>query len=286
MSWNLEGGVAVITGAGSGIGRALATRLAQEKMALAIADNDAAGLGETARSLGSPTSVVSTHQVDVSDANQIARFANEVSDRHGRVTLLINNAGVAIYGTIEELSLAEIEWLLRINFWGVVHGVKMFLPILRHEPRAHIVNVSSIYGIISPAGQSAYCASKFAVRGFTEVLMHELEGSNIGVSCVHPGGVRTAIALRARISAGVKDPTQRQLAIAAFDRVSRTTPEAAAERIVAGIKRQEPRILIGSDAIQIDRMQRLMPVRYWRIMRRRYEKLLQNATRALHSRQP
>jgi short-subunit dehydrogenase len=285
VSWNLEGGVAVITGAGSGIGRALAARLGREKMALAIADNDAAGLEETARSLGSPASVVSTHQVDVSDANQVARFASEVSDRHGRVTLLINNAGVAMQGTIEELSLAEIEWLLRINFWGVVHGVKIFLPILRREARAHIVNVSSIYGIISPAGQSAYCASKFAVRGFTEVLMHELEGSNIGVSCVHPGGIRTAIARRARISAGVKDPTQRQLAIAAFDRVSRTTPESAAERIVAGIKRQEPRILIGSDAIQIDRMQRLMPVRYWRIMRKRYEKLLENANRALHSRQ-
>lgn len=286
VDFDLEGGVAVITGAGSGIGRALAARLAREKMSLALADIDAAGLEETIRSLGpaSPSAAISTHKVDVSDAVQVERFASEVIDRHRRVTLLINNAGVAMAGTIEELSLAEIDWLIRINFWGVVHGVKIFLPVLRREPRAHIVNVSSIYGIISPAGQSAYCASKFAVRGFTEVLMHELEGSSITVSCVHPGGIRTAIAQRARIAAAVKDPSQREIAIAAFNRVSRTTPETAAERIVEGIERSEPRILIGSDAIQIDRMQRLMPVRYWRIMKKRYEKLLQNATRAMGAR--
>ena len=281
MSWNLEGGVAVITGAGSGIGRALAGRLARDKMALALADMDAAGLEETLRTLGSPSATVSTHTVDVSDAKQVEQFAADVVQRHGRATLLINNAGVAIYGTVEELTLSEIEWLIRINFWGVVHGVKIFLPILKREPHAHIVNVSSIYGIISPAGQSAYCASKFAVRGFTEVLMHELAGTSIGVSCVHPGGVRTAIARRARIAAAVKDPAQRQLAIAAFDRVAQLSPEAAAERIVEGVKRGEPRILVGSDAVQIDRMQRLMPVRYWRIMKKRYEKVLQNAARAL-----
>ena len=280
MTWNLEGGVAVVTGAGSGIGRALASRLARERMSLALADVDAAGLEETVRGLGSPSRAVSSHAVDVSDPKQVEQFAADVVQRHGRVTLLINNAGVAIYGTIEELSLAEIEWLVRVNFWGVVHGVKTFLPILRREPRAHIVNVSSIYGIISPAGQSAYCASKFAVRGFTEVLMHELEGTSIGVSCVHPGGVRTAIARRARIAAAVKDPTQRQLAVAAFDRVARLSPDDAAERIVEGVKRGEPRILVGSDAVQIDRLQRLMPVRYWRTMRKRYEKLMNNVKKA------
>lgn len=285
MNFQLEGGVAAVTGAGSGIGRALAARLAREKMSLALADVDAAGLEETARSITlAPPAALSTHKVDVSEVAQVERFAAEVIERHRRVSLLINNAGVAMAGTIEELSIAEIDWLIRINFWGVVHGVKIFLPILRREPRAHIVNVSSIYGIISPAGQSAYCASKFAVRGFTEVLMHELEGSSITVSCVHPGGIRTAIAQRARISAGVKDPAHREIAIAAFNRVSRTTPETAADRIVEGIRRSEPRTLIGSDAIQIDRMQRLMPVRYWRIMKKRYEKLLQNATRALRAR--
>jgi len=280
VTWNLEGGVAVVTGAGSGIGRALASRLARERMSLALADVDAAGLEETVRGLGSPSRAVSSHAVDVSDPKQVEQFAADVVQRHGRVTLLINNAGVAIYGTIEELSLAEIEWLVRINFWGVVHGVKTFLPILHREPRAHVVNVSSIYGIISPAGQSAYCASKFAVRGFTEVLMHELEGTSIGVSCVHPGGVRTAIARRARIAAAVKDPTQRQLAVAAFDRVARLSPDDAAERIVEGVKRGEPRILVGSDAVQIDRLQRLMPVRYWRTMRKRYEKLMNNVKKA------
>lgn len=285
-SFQLEGGVAVITGAGSGIGRALAARLAREKMSLALADVDAAGLEGTAGALDATGgfAAATTHPLDVSDAAQVERFAGQVLERHGRVTLLVNNAGVAMAGTIEELSIAEIDWLMRINFWGVVHGVKVFLPILRREPRAHVVNVSSIYGIISPAGQSAYCASKFAVRGFTEVLMHELEGSSVTVSCVHPGGIRTAIAQRARISAGVKDPSHREVAIAAFNRVSRTTPETAAERIVEGIKKAEPRILIGSDAIQIDRMQRLMPVRYWRIMKRRYERLLQNATRSMGKR--
>ena len=280
MAWNLEGGVAVVTGAGSGIGRAVAVRLAREKMSLAIADVDGVGLDETARLVGSSGGKISTHRVDVSDLSEVEAFAADVARQHGRVTLLINNAGVAMYGTIEELSIAEIDWLLRINFWGVVHGVKTFLPILKRAPRAHIANVSSIYGIISPAGQSAYCASKFAVRGFTEVLMHELEGTSVGVSCIHPGGIATAIARRARIAEGVKDKEQRQVAIAAFDRVARLKPGVAGDTIVDGIKQGKARILIGSDAIGIDRMQRLMPVRYWNIMKKRYARVLENAKRS------
>jgi len=280
LAWNLEGGVAVVTGAGSGIGRAVAVRLAREKMSLAIADVDGVGLDETARLVGSSGGKISTHRVDVSDLSEVEAFAADVARQHGRVTLLINNAGVAMYGTIEELSIAEIDWLLRINFWGVVHGVKTFLPILKRAPRAHIANVSSIYGIISPAGQSAYCASKFAVRGFTEVLMHELEGTSVGVSCIHPGGIATAIARRARIAEGVKDKEQRQVAIAAFDRVARLKPGVAGDTIVDGIKQGKARILIGSDAIGIDRMQRLMPVRYWNIMKKRYARVLENAKRS------
>jgi len=260
-----------VTGAGSGIGRALAQRLAREGMSLALADLDAAGLNETAQMLGDACSF-SAHVVDVGDAKRMQQFAAEVNERHGRVTLLINNAGVAMYGTIEELSIDEIEWLMSINYWGVVYGVKFFLPILRRQPRAHIVNVSSIYGIISPAGQGAYCSAKFAVRGFTEVLLHELAGTTVGVSCVHPGGIRTPIARRARIAAAA-DPAGAALTVKVFDRVALTSPEAAAQRIVQGVKRNEPRILIGKDAVQLDRLQRLFPVRYWKSLVRRLEKL-------------
>src|SRR5262249_22122491 len=150
----------------SGIGRALAKELAREKMALALADVDAVGVGETAKSLADSGVQVSSHVLDVANAEKMKQFAVEVMARHGRANLLINNAGVALLGRFEELSLEEMEWLMRINFGGVVHGVHTFLPILRREPRAHIVNISSILGIIAPAGDSLYCASKFAIRGF------------------------------------------------------------------------------------------------------------------------
>lgn len=275
MSWNLKGGIAVVTGAASGIGRALAHRLAIEKMSLAIADVDESGLAETARELterfGEKKLSLSTHIVNVADAAGMEAFASDVIQRHGGVTLLINNAGVALHGNFEEISLADFEWLMGINFWGVVYGVGNFLPVLRRQPRAHIVNVSSIYGLISPAGQTAYSASKFAVRGFTEALFHELAGSTVGVSCVHPGGINTPIAKKARVGAGAH-PSVRDLNLARFELHAILPPEAAADRIVRGIKRNEPRILIGDDAIHIDRLQRLMPVRYWNVLLKQYAK--------------
>jgi len=272
LNWNLEGGVAVITGAGSGIGRALANRLASEKMSLALADCDAAGLEETRFQLATCGQTVSTHLVDVSDLKRVEQFSADVIASHGRVTLLINNAGVAMHGTVEELSIDEIAWLMGINYWGVVYGVKTFLPLLRRQPRAHIVNVSSIYGMISPSGQSAYCSSKFAVRGFTEALLHELEGSTIGVSCVHPGGIRTAVARRARIAAK-SDPAHAALTIQRFDRLALTPPEAAADIIVDGVRRGKSRVLVGKDAVHIDRLQRLFPIRYWNSLVKRGRKL-------------
>jgi NAD(P)-dependent dehydrogenase (short-subunit alcohol dehydrogenase family) len=275
LSWNLKGGVAVVTGAGSGIGRALAHRLAIEKMTLALADVNEHGLGGTALELaerfGEKKLAVSTHIVNVADAAGMEAFASEVLQRHGRVTLLINNAGVALQGNFEEITLADFEWLMGINFWGVVYGVRNFLPALRQQPRAHIVNLSSIYGLISPAGQTAYCASKFAVRGFTEALLHELAGTNVGVSCVHPGGVKTPIAKNARVGAGVHSSI-RDLNLARFDLHAVLPPEAAADHIVRGVKRNEPRILVGDDAIRVDRLQRLFPVRYWKMLLKQYEK--------------
>jgi len=270
----LEGGVAVITGAGSGIGRALAHRLAREKMSLALADVDSAGLTETMDRLGGASASLSCHLVDVGDRARMERFAAEVVERHGRVTLLMNVAGVAMHGTFEQLTIEEFDWLMKINFYGVLYGVANFLPVLQKQPRAHIVNVSSIYGIIAPAGQTAYCASKFAVRGFTEALMHELEGSSVGVSCVHPGGIRTPIAKRARI--GTKsDPKSRAATLLMFDEVAVTSPEQAADRIVNGVLANESRIIVGSDAVRLDRMQRLMPIRYWKFVVRRGRRLMQ-----------
>ena len=264
----LSEGVAVVTGAGSGIGRALAQQLAAEGSALAIADIDEKGLTETAASLTSKKAAVSTHVLDVSNEEGVRSFAEDVAARHGRVTLLINNAGVALIGTFEEISLDDLRWVMGINFWGIVYGVKYFLPILKRQSRAHIVNLSSVFGIIAPVGQSAYAASKFAVRGFTESLRHELEGTSVFVSCVHPGGIHTPIAKRARLGANAPR-NKREEAIARFDQLTPTSPESAAARILKGVERREPRILVGRDARQIDIVQRLRPATYWKMMAKR-----------------
>jgi NAD(P)-dependent dehydrogenase (short-subunit alcohol dehydrogenase family) len=263
----LSGGVAVVTGAGSGIGRALALRLAEMGSALAIADVDEAGLRQTAQLIGSRQALVTMHVVDVAEETGVSAFAEEVSRRHGRVTLLINNAGVALEGTFEEISLDDFRWLMNINFWGVVYGVKYFLPILKREERARIVNISSVFGLIAPPGQPAYSASKFAVRGFTECLRHELAGTPVEVSCVHPAGIRTAIVQRARIGAGVTRTGLEEKA-ARFEKLFRTSAEEAAGRILRGVERSEPRILIGSDAHKIDILQRLRPASYWKALAR------------------
>ena len=261
----LANGVAVVTGAGSGIGRALARQLALAGSALALADIDEAGLQQTAASLSERGVQLTTHIVDVSDESAMQAFAQDVAARHGRVTLLVNNAGVALHGRFEEISLDDLRWLMDINFWGVVYGVKYFLPLLKKEPRAHIVNISSVFGIVAPPGQSAYSASKFAVRGFTEALRHELEGTSVFVSCVHPGGIRTPIARRARRGANTP-PISRDEAVARFDRLTPTMPDAAAATILRGVERREPRILTGRDARQIDVLQRLRPGTYWKAL--------------------
>jgi short-subunit dehydrogenase len=261
----LSDGVAVVTGAGSGIGRALAQQLAAADSALALADIDGASLGQTAQSLPKNSAAVTTHIVDVTKEENLRSLAAEVQARHGRGTLLINNAGTSLHGNFDEISLDDFRWLMDINFWGTVYGVKYFLPLLKREPRAHIVNLSSIFGIIAPAGQAAYAASKFAVRGFTEALRHELSESNVSVSCVHPGGIRTPIARHSRLGAAAS-PAKREQNIARFERLARTPPEKAAAVILRGIERRSPRILIGMDAYQIDFLQRLRPASYWQLL--------------------
>lgn len=254
----LNGAVAVVTGAGSGIGRALAQNLASKGAHLALADVNKAALEETRGLLGSANA--RTYVVDVSNASAVESFAAQVKQDFGRASVLINNAGVALYGNFSELTLEEFEWLIRINFWGVVYGCKFFLPLLKAEPDAHLVNISSVFGLIGPAGQTAYAASKFAVRGFTQALSRELMDTRVSVTCVHPGGIRTRIAENARAGAATRVEDQVQ-ARARFDQVVRTSPEKAAEVIVSGILRNKARILIGADAYQIDFVQRLMPVR-------------------------
>ena len=264
-------GVAVITGAGSGIGRALAQQLAAQGSALALADVKEAGLAETVASFSGQVAgkggAVSTHVVDVSNEARVKVFADEVARKHGRATLLVNCAGVALLGTFEEISLEDFRWLMEINFWGTVYSVKYFLPVLKQQPRAHIVNISSVFGLVSAIGQSAYCASKFAVRGFTEALRHELAGSNVGVSCIHPGGIKTAIAVSAKVGAGVA-PAVREQEMARAKRLLKTSPEAAAARILRGVERREGRVRIGFDALQIDWLQRLCPESYWGVLAR------------------
>jgi len=262
-------GVAVVTGAGSGIGRGLALRLAEMGAAVALADVDEAGLMETAAALGAKQAAVTTHAVDVADEGAVQAFAADVVARHGRVTLLINNAGVSLFGTFEELSVEDLRWLMGVNFWGVVYGMKYFLPVLKREKRGHIVNLSSVFGIIAPAGHSAYAASKFGVRGVSEAVRHELAGTNVGLSVVHPAGVRTSIARKARL--GATAPVEkRDVGIAELDRLAKSSPAEAAERILRGVERGEPRILVGGNAWKIDWAQRLMPATYWKLMMKVY----------------
>jgi NAD(P)-dependent dehydrogenase (short-subunit alcohol dehydrogenase family) len=262
---NFEDSVAVITGAATGIGRALAERLADEGARLCLADINKSALDVVADNLRGKGCDVSAHSVDVADRRQVEALSENVVRQFGRADLLINNAGVALCGDVEEVSVADIEWLMGINFWGTVYGVKYFLPVLKEQKKAYIVNLSSVFGMIAPPGEAAYSASKFAVRGFTEALIHELAGTNVQVSSVHPGGIRTGIAKSSRLGAGT-DPSRREQEAAKFEFLARTTPERAADRIVTGVLKGETRILIGRDASQIDLIQRLLPSRYWRII--------------------
>ena len=255
----IKGSIAVITGAASGIGRALAQNLAQRGAQLALADMDSAGLEETRKLLGNAVSRIYT--VDVSRAAAVRDFAVAVEHDFGRVSLLVNNAGVALMGRFDEVSLEDMEWLIQINFWGVVYGCKSFLPLLEREADAHIVNISSIFGLIGPPGQTAYAASKFAVRGFSESLREELRATgSVKVTSVHPAGIATPIAHSARSGHGVTQEARHD-AEEYFKKVAIIPPEEAAEVIVKGILANKTRVLIGRDAYRIDRIQRLFPAR-------------------------
>jgi short-subunit dehydrogenase len=271
----IRGAAAAVTGAASGIGRALAIELAARGCDLALADRDEAGLEAVAADIGGADGrKVSVHRVDVGAPAEIAAFANEAIAAHPALNILINNAGVALFGDFAEINQAEMDWLVNINFWGVVHACRAFLPQLGARPEAHIVNLSSVFGLIAPPGQTAYAAAKFAVRGFSESLRHELAMANspVRLSVVHPGGVATAIARNARMGAGMTDNARRAEVIGWFEKNARTTPTAAALRIIDGIEENRPRILIGSDARMLDIVQRLFPAAYWSVLARRRQR--------------
>jgi len=266
----LAGKVCAITGAASGIGRALALELAGQGCALALADVDEAGLAACAAQARDRGVAVTSQRVDVADRALVYDWAEAVVRAHGRVHVVVNNAGVAHAGLIEETSDADLEWVMGINFWGVVHGTRAFLPHLKAAGEGHVVNVSSVFGLFAQPGMGAYNASKFAVRGFTEALRQELDLARCGVSatCVHPGGIRTNIARSARLGASVRQLTgaDGEASRARFERALRTAPQAAAQAIVAGIRADARRVLIGADAWLLDQMQRSWPAGYQRLV--------------------
>src|SRR6266849_1751419 len=271
----IRGSAAAVTGAASGIGRALALELAVRGCDLALADRDEAGLQATAAEIGrAAPQKVTVHRVDVSEPQQIAAFAQAATLAHPGLNIVVNNAGVALLGQFNEIDQAQMDWLMNINFWGVVHATRAFLPHLARQREAHIVNLSSIFGIIAPPGQTAYAAAKFAVRGFSESLRHELQmaASPVRLSVVHPGGVSTNIVRNSRAGTGITDNERRAQLIERFDNAAKTTPAAAALRIIKGIEKNEPRILIGNDARFMDLLQRFRPASYWPVLARRIEK--------------
>jgi len=275
----ISGSAAAVTGAASGIGRELALELARRGCDLALADRDEAGLQSLAAEIGrDPARKVSVHCVDVAEAEQIQDFATAAIAAHPSLNILINNAGVALLGTFAEVGQDQMERLINVNFWGVVHGTRAFLPHLSNQRAAHIVNLSSIFGIIAPPGQTAYCASKFAVRGFSESLRHELQMANspVRLSVVHPGGVATNIARNSPSGRGT-DNACRAETIDRFEAMARKTPAAAAVRIIEGIEKNQPRILIGSDARFMDLLQRFRPVNYWAVLAKRLAKMTAQA---------
>ncbi|WHP06008.1 SDR family oxidoreductase [Acinetobacter corruptisaponis] len=260
--------VAAITGAGSGIGQALAIALAKQGCNLALSDVNENGLANTVTLLQAYPVKVTRQVVDVAKREEMASWAKSVVDQHQQVNLIFNNAGVAIGSTAKGVSYEDLEWLIGINFWGVVYGTKEFLPYLKQSGDGHIINISSMFGLTAQPTQSAYNASKFAVRGFTEALGQELDIEKLGVSatCVHPGGIRTNIAKAARINNSVTslgmDPAKSQ---DAFDKILRTPAEEAAALILKAVQKNSRRLLIGANAKAVDILQRLMPQGYQKI---------------------
>jgi len=258
-----EGKIAVITGAGSGIGRALAQQLNRQGCELHISDINPATLAETVASLTRSDVPAHPRELDVADRAAVHAWAEDVAAASGHVDILVNNAGVALASLVEDCDYADLEWLMGINFWGVIHGTYAFLPLLRKAEQGHVINLSSVFGLIGVPTQSAYNAAKFAVRGYTEAMRQEMAGTNIHVCCVHPGGIRTNIARDMRGGEPGQTPEQRS---EQFQKRTRTSPESAAAQILRAIEKRKKRLLIGWDARLISLIVRLLPVSYTRLV--------------------
>jgi len=263
----LKNRVAVVTGAASGIGQALAIALARRGCHLALADLNELGLHSVMLEAQQHGVNVTCHRLDVASRTMVQELPEQVLATHGRVDIVVNNAGVALGGNFEQVSEADFDWLMEINFHGVVRMTRAFLPCLHAGDDSCLVNISSLWGLVSPAQQTAYSASKFAVRGFSNALRHELEGSTVSVCVVHPGGVATAIARNARVPHGIAD--EEVLAgIASAEKMLRMPAARAAEIIVNGMERRQPRILVGADAKVVALLERIAPVLYWKLLKR------------------
>lgn len=265
---DLAGKTAIVTGAASGIGAALAKALADRGCILALADINAGGLEEVAAGLRSNDRRITTTVLDVGDEAAINAFAEEVRQTHGEAHLLFNNAGVALGGHFDQVSPEQFDWLMNINLHGVIRMTRAFLPLIREQDEGHITNISSIFGVIAPAGQTAYAAAKFGVRGFTMALRHELEGTSVGVTTIHPGGVATNIARNAPRGEGVTDE-EYEAALNIADQSLVMPPAQAAEIILRGVERRKPRVFVGRDAHALMWMERVLPTRYWSMIKRR-----------------
>lgn len=259
-----HGRTAVVTGAGSGIGRALTIALARRGAHVAASDVDMAGLEETVRRCAGGESKVEPYRLDVADRAAVVAHADEVATTFGAVHLVVNNAGVAVAGTIDETTFEDFDWLLGINLMGVINGTKAFLPQLIASGDGHLVNISSVFGLVAPAFNGAYSTAKFGVRGFTEALRQEMiiAGNPVQVHSVHPGGIRTNIARNARMKPSAQAATPGDDPAADFDRVARTSPDRAARTILAGVDSGRARILVGPDAYVIAAIPRLLGARY------------------------
>jgi len=258
--------IVAITGAGSGIGRALALELARRGARLALADVNVTGLQETLSLLAAGTSA-RIYQVDVSSRDAVYGFADDVKRDFGAAHFVVNNAGTSVIATVERLTLEEIDKVLAINLWGVIHGTKAFLPMMLAQHEGCIVNVSSVFGLVAVPAQASYVMSKFAVRGLTETLWQELDGTGVRAVLVHPGGINTNISKNS-ISATHETAHERKLSEAFLGQMT-TSPEDCAREIVAGLQRGDKRLLVGSGARAIHRLSRLFPNRYGELMRRK-----------------
>ncbi|OYY63745.1 SDR family oxidoreductase [Sphingomonas sp. 28-62-11] len=262
MKLGLNDAVVVLTGAASGIGAAMADQLAAKGARLALIDKNGDALAVTVDRARAAGVEVTGHVIDVTDRAAVAALPEQVLAAHGRTTVLVNGAGVTLFGNFDQLTLDEFDWIMDVNFNSMVRMTHAFMPVLKQQPQAYICNISSVFGLFAPPSQAGYAASKFAVRGFSEALRHELEGSSIGLTIVHPGGVNTAIARDARVSAAVT-PQDAVAQKARAAKLLKTSAQTAARQIIVAIESRQPRLLIGGDARMGDLIQRLFPATYW-----------------------